>query len=457
MKFLFALFLSGGGVKRYFATCSCLRMANEQKQNVVQPQQRQEYDGDTRTDQSKSAAFLSMTRRDLIVASMAGLTAEAAWRQAVDTAAQAASSDMILPKEALQQLKSGRAVVIPNWLSLDHVKELRADCSDCFEKGHFSNFVYSKDNSKGSENHDPAFMPSFFPRQANKDGPFVDSQIGNLQARLEMKARMAQVKAALSKEFASDRPTLANDIAQTHELEYIRYDAGGFLKRHVDERHLELKRPGGARLPLKPNATRRSITWLVYLNENDWEASSDGGQLRVYERQEASAGDVGAQGRDLQIGWLHNDAGGDEPVFLDAVAPNGDGILVDKETCKLYTTSSNDRRRYLSEKPFVNAALYLAGGEKLMMDDAADAKRFRFILAPKSIMSSFMADDSTTATTTTTIPGERVRDIVPAAGTLVMFDSVSLPHQVLQTNRERFGVQGWFHETLYPFVEGGTA
>lgn len=453
MKFLFALFLSGGGVRRDSSTCCCLRM--DAHKNIEQPQH---YDDDTDLAQeSKSnAEFLSMTRRDLIVASMAGLTAEAAWRQAVDTAAQAASSDMILPKEALQQLKSGRAVVIPNWLSPDHVNELRADCSDCFEKGHFSNFVYSKDNSKGGENHDPAFMPSFFPRQANKDGPFVDSQIGNLQARLEIKALMAEVKAALSKEFASDRPTLANDIAQTHELEYIRYDAGGFLKRHVDERHLELKRPGGARLPLKPNATRRSITWLVYLNENDWEASSDGGQLRVYERQEASAGDVGAQGRDLQIGWLHNDAGGDEPVFLDAVAPNGDGALVDKETCKLYTTTSSgsDRRRYLSEKPFVNAALYLAGGEKLMMDDAADTKRFRFILAPKSIMSSFMADGSDSTTTTT--PGERVRDIVPAAGTLVMFDSVSLPHQVLQTNRERFGVQGWFHETLYPFVEGGT-
>ena len=44
--------------------------------------------------------------------------------------------------------------------------------------------------------------------------------------------------------------------------------------------------------------------------------------------------------------------------------------------------------------------------------------------------------------------GERIHDILPRAGTLVLFDSVSLPHEVLRTNRERFGVQGWFHETI---------
>ena len=45
--------------------------------------------------------------------------------------------------------------------------------------------------------------------------------------------------------------------------------------------------------------------------------------------------------------------------------------------------------------------------------------------------------------------GERVRDIVPRGGTLVLFDSVSLPHEVLATNRLRYGLQGWFHEKLY--------
>lgn len=45
--------------------------------------------------------------------------------------------------------------------------------------------------------------------------------------------------------------------------------------------------------------------------------------------------------------------------------------------------------------------------------------------------------------------GERVRDIAPEGGTLVLFDSVSVPHEVLATKvRERLAVVGWFHEKL---------
>ena len=45
--------------------------------------------------------------------------------------------------------------------------------------------------------------------------------------------------------------------------------------------------------------------------------------------------------------------------------------------------------------------------------------------------------------------GERVRDIVPRGGTLVLFDSVSIPHEVLPTRgRERFACSGWFHERI---------
>ena len=44
---------------------------------------------------------------------------------------------------------------------------------------------------------------------------------------------------------------------------------------------------------------------------------------------------------------------------------------------------------------------------------------------------------------------ERVRDIAPRGGTLVLFDSVSIPHEVLPTkSKERFACSGWFHEDL---------
>ena len=39
------------------------------------------------------------------------------------------------------------------------------------------------------------------------------------------------------------------------------------------------------------------------------------------------------------------------------------------------------------------------------------------------------------------------RDVLPRGGTLVLFDSVTLPHEVLATvGRERFAASGWFHE-----------
>ena len=47
------------------------------------------------------------------------------------------------------------------------------------------------------------------------------------------------------------------------------------------------------------------------------------------------------------------------------------------------------------------------------------------------------------------------RDVLPAAGTLVLFDSVTLPHEVLATkSRERFAISGWFHEAQQPLVAG---
>ena len=41
-------------------------------------------------------------------------------------------------------------------------------------------------------------------------------------------------------------------------------------------------------------------------------------------------------------------------------------------------------------------------------------------------------------------------DISPLAGRLVLFDSVSLPHEVLPVtgDRSRIALAGWFHESV---------
>jgi len=91
------------------------------------------------------------------------------------------------------------------------------------------------------------------------------------------------------------------------------------LPRHTDEHHYELKKAhpvasgdenvkrlnqqGHIGYVQQAEATRRSVTWLVYLND-DWNAAVDGGELRVHERLQPSAARVGARGPDLQIGWL---------------------------------------------------------------------------------------------------------------------------------------------------------
>ena len=44
---------------------------------------------------------------------------------------------------------------------------------------------------------------------------------------------------------------------------------------------------------------------------------------------------------------------------------------------------------------------------------------------------------------------ERPLDVAPQEGTLVLFDSVTLPHEVLATvGRERYACSGWFHEDV---------
>ena len=40
------------------------------------------------------------------------------------------------------------------------------------------------------------------------------------------------------------------------------------------------------------------------------------------------------------------------------------------------------------------------------------------------------------------------QDVTPAGGTLVLFPSDAIPHEVLDTNRERLAVVGWYNRPL---------
>ena len=386
------------------------------------------------------------SRRQFVTGAGAALGAEAGWLSAVGAAAAAGVTldDLGLPPSTTSDIAAGRIVAVQNWMPESELSVLRADARAAFAAGHYKAdalATYGQKNKAGSAGgfdagSDRMVMPSFYPSKGT-DGPWVDASIGNAAARRAFKSRMASVKAALGT--ALERPSLAADGAQTHEMSYTRYGPGAFLARHTDEHHGMLK------IGAKPRPTRRSVSWLVYLNE-DWDARSDGGCLRVHERAAPAAAAVGARGADLQIGWLKaTSTRGEEPVFLDArAAPGG----ADDPTCVLYTTADGARRD-LSAKPFAaKPALYISGGDfaarRLLVDDAADAARFHLVDAPKSPLWSGggygpAGEDG----------GERIRDIPPEGGTLVLFDSVSLPHEVMPTvGRERFALSGWFHEAV---------
>jgi hypothetical protein len=383
----------------------------------------------------------SRSRRKVVAAVMAGLSAEAAWRQALSAAAtaieEAPSGTSILPPGTIQEIEAGRAVVLNKWLSQEETAALRADQIACLDAGHFKDFQ--------SNIHSGTIMsmPSFY--AGGKDGPFGDTSVGDVAVRQSFMARMAVVKAALAKELQA-RVSLANDMGdQTFDIQYLHYKPGAQVSRHVDDRHVELKRANGSRLQKKPGATRRSITWLVYLND-DWNPNTDGDQLRLHERAQPSTAHVGASEGHLQVGWLRATATeGEQPVFLDPFrGPGG----AENNNCVLFTRHAAGNKRDLSREPFANADLRKMGGDavarELMVDDPADAGRFHLIDAPRRVVSKYLPPPGPAGED----GGERVRDIVPQAGTLVLFDSVSLPHEVLATNRLRYGLQGWFHEKL---------
>jgi len=228
------------------------------------------------------------------------------------------------------------------------------------------------------------------------------------------------------------------------EISYTRFGPGAFLKRHVDEHHEELKGRDGWMQP-----SRRSISWLIYLNEPDWNPTTDGGKLRCFERTRRPVGRIGATTNgDLQIGWLTTATPAVEiPIYLDAKNH-------DHGECAMYLIEDNERRSYIT-KPFrTNPILYVAGSEqlvkKILIESPDVASRFRLIEPPKSKLNDIMKGDDAylgQGEPPRNIMEEELEDVDPLGGTLVLFDSVSLPHEVLATrNKERWACSGWYHE-----------
>jgi len=134
-----------------------------------------------------------------------------------------------------------------------------------------------------------------------------------------------------------------------------------------------------------------------------------------------------------------------DPVFLDSFFK----VRVDQQElplCSLYRLANNsqhddDEREYLSH-PF--------GPDSPAWPDTVDLDPDKFGQALASqlflqFQSSFVSTEEI---------HEHPIDVRPTAGTLVLFDSVAIPHEVLMvTSGERLALAGWFHEPQQDFPQ----
>ena len=305
-----------------------------------------------------------------------------------------------LSTAAWDRIARGAVHVERDWLSPELCAALRADACDLKAQGLFrGDGLYEAGTGK------PRAKQGFSAgdRQTYKAGWGADA--GDVAARAAFGERLAALRSEARR--ALGRPTLGSrGAAAGDETTYNWYEPLASLKRHIDERHEEVKGREGWRLP-----TRRSVTWLVYLNDG-W-ADADGGALRCYERSRGlAAASVGARGGDVQVGWLPRGAA-EGPVFLgdDAdmrhVLYAGDAAVA---------PPFDDARRMLDAAP---------PGFEPVVGAVADPRA-------------------------SPLAGETVLDVAPRAGTLVIFDSVAVPHEVLPVTaaRPRVACTGWFHEEL---------
>lgn len=350
------------------------------------------------------------------------------------TPSSTTSAVSLITPDHINTIAGGGVAVIPDFLSPSLLKRMRADAKQLFRDGFFvpdglTNTALAKTQQGFNERAD---------RQTFRGGDgWMDPQAGDLKTRQEFADLMAQLRGHLASSL--DRPTLKPEGVRKHEMTYNWYEPGATLGRHLDEHHEETKASKGWLLP-----TRRSVTWLVYLNDG-W-TDEEGGSLHTFPRERLAEVPVGAHEGNLQVGWIDHV----HPVFLDAWRPSG-------QTALYLLEKGNDNKQH--RQTYISAADFDVPRQPIEFDKFLSAKyrggRFDQIstarLDPRFAAVNNGGDATIASTPKAPKSSKReshYRDILPTGGTLVLFDSVSLPHSVnpVTGNRQRIAATGWFHE-----------
>ena len=402
------------------------------------------------------------------------------------------------------KIRQGEIYVQENFLTPQQVQLLRQDIAQLQR--------YSTTSSKG-------FRPSGLSNRVKGDkNKFGSSDRLTCTITSELYASnktLLEARSLVEDKLETLRRTLQEELSwplETHhrtlelaELYYSVSPKGSHLPRHQDERHEETKGSKGW-----INDTRRSISWLIYLNEDGWgksttsttqKSSGQGGELRAYVRKCCSNQGVqcGSHDGNIQVGWLRQDEASPsttslssspsaeqnrieyEPVFLNswvkirADIPGNDQDNDDENNSEdalewqalsaLYRIRTDDdkssrqtnhrkqsichetehpMRDYLSP-PFGPNSPSWPSNPNLEPTDFASALKLQ--LSDPDHQKRFVGVEDITKSC-------EIVDVVPTGGTLILFDSVAVPHQVLEVAEgTRLAIAGWFHEAQQDFPE----
>ncbi len=332
-----------------------------------------------------------------------------------------------------ERIAEGRVYQQPNFFSKQQMDEILAEIYQLKQDGVFapsglSNTARGSQQAFGSQDRSVCVVPWWNEMLLQNNHTVSPVSILLQQLRLQL----ADVL---------DRPTMS-DPTLAHECYYSWSGKGSFLPRHMDERHEELKGPKGWLLP-----SRRSLSWLVYLSDENWTLEQNGGALRSFP-QLAPPKQPQQHDGNLQVGWLLRQR---KAVYLNSwfLLPGSS-----EPHCILYTVEGN-KIRYLT-RPWLAELLQGTSVAELlgrMKDQDSSGLQTTTLFLDPDDARDFALLENRTAWDRGELPeGSVVEDICPRQGLLVVFDSVMLPHQVeVIKEGNRIALAGWFHEATQEF------
>ena len=282
---------------------------------------------------------------------------------------------------------------------------------------------------------------------------------GDRDARLAMGKELERVCDQL-------RAGLGVEDLALGELYYSLSGEGTSLPLHLDEHH-----PATKHAPPSDASHRRSVSFLLYLSDA---STLEGGALRAYPRANVSPlCRCGSHSGDLQIGWLESEEYGSSlPVFLDAWVPpvwmderrpersamaqweavraaeEGLETAEDRfyESCQprsqLYAAlADGSPPEPLADRPINHDDPDFAGAS-FEPDAFVERLRARLREPYRRGFGGLMSTHDEHARSR-----QRAIDVEAVGGTLLLFDSVCVPHEVLPVRAgRRLALGGWFHE-----------